>query len=132
MPNCQTPYCRKQAQKGYKFCGGCRSRKYRSENPMMASYMNLRANAKRRGKLFTITFEYFKEFCYQTDYVVGKGRTKDCYSVDRKKEELGYIPGNLQRLTVGQNKKKHLEYDYQTKYATVTTSKPPTDEWFDE
>lgn len=99
---------------------------------MKASYINLRENAKRRKKVFTITFDDFKQFCYQTDYMVGKGRTKNCYSVDRKKEELGYIPGNLQCLTVGQNKKKHLEYDYQTKTATVTTVGQRSNQWFDE
>lgn len=132
MATCETKYCRKQALKGRKICGACKTRRYRENNPMMASYMNLRANAKRRGKEFTITFEDFRQFCYETDYIQGKGRTKDCYSVDRKDETKGYVPGNLQRLTVGQNKKKHLEYDYQTKYATVTTVGQRSEEWFDE
>lgn len=129
---CSEEGCRKTFNSKGNICGGCRSRRYRAANPMMASYINLRANAKRRGKVFTITFEDFKEFCYETDYMVGKGRTKDCYSVDRDKEELGYIPGNLKMLTVGNNKKKHLNYDWQTKTATVTTSGEKKDEWFDE
>lgn len=124
--------CKRNAGKRSALCNTCRTRRWRKNNPMKASYIALRTNAKRRGKVFTITFEDFKEFCYETDYMTGKGRTKDCYSVDRIKEDLGYIRGNLQRLTVGNNKKKHLEYDYQTKTATVKTTGERTDGWFDD
>lgn len=44
--------------------------------------------------MFTISFEYFKQFCYETNYMWGKGRTKNAFSVDRIIEELGYIEGN--------------------------------------
>lgn len=129
---CCESHCRNKAAKGSRYCHKCRSRRWREKNPMMASYVTLRYNAKRRGKVFTITFEYFKEFCYETDYMAGKGRTKGCFTVDRIKEELGYIPGNLQKLEVGENKRKHLHYDWQTGYATVTTEVTSKDEWFDE
>lgn len=54
----------------------------------------------------------------------GKGRTKHCYSVDRINPDLGYIPGNIQKLEVGENSRKgnkKLEYDWQTGTAIVTT-----------
>lgn len=91
---------------------------------MKDSFLNLRSNAKRRRKIFTISFEYFKQFCYDTNYMWKKGRTKKSYSVDRIVEELGYIEGNIQALEVGKNKKKHLEYDWQTKQARVVSYSP--------
>lgn len=80
-------------------CGTCTSRAYRLRHPIKAAYNNLRNNARRRGKEFSITFEYFKEFCTETNYILGKGKTKESYTIDRKVAELGYIPGNLQVLT---------------------------------
>lgn len=132
MKACQTPYCRNEAEKGRTICGKCRSRKYRANNQMMASYMTLRDNAKRRRKVFTITFDYFREFCYKTEYIQGKGRTKGCFTIDRIREDLGYVPGNIQKLEIGANKKKHLLYEYQTKHATVVTTGQRSEGWFDE
>lgn len=113
---CATPGCRKKITRK-KICPTCATKRYRQRYPMMYAYLTLRSNAKRRHKVFTISFEYFKQFCYETNYMWGKGRTKNSFSVDRIKEELGYIEGNLQVLRVGKNKKKHLEYDWQNKQA---------------
>lgn len=93
---------------------------------MKAAFQTLRHNATRRGKVFTITFDYFKRFCYRTNYMAGKGRTKESYSIDRHKNELGYIPGNIKCRTLSFNSSKGarpvtkiLNYDWRTKYATV-------------
>lgn len=89
---------------------------------MKASYQTLKYNATRRNKVFTITFEYFEKFCYETNYMAGKGRSKSSYSIDRIKNELGYIPGNIQKLTVPENsrkKNKVLVYDWELGTATV-------------
>ena len=66
----------------------------------------LRSNAHRRGKDFTITKEDFKEFCEETNYLELKGRTKNSASIDRIDPSKGYIKGNLQVLTLGQNSAK--------------------------
>lgn len=82
---------------------------------MKAAFQTLRYNAHRRGKPFTITFEYFTQFCYETNYMAGKGRSSLSYSVDCIINSLGYIPGNIQMLPKGQNASKGtktLIYDY--------------------
>ena len=105
-----------------------RSRKARAADPVRYSYVSLRNNAKRRGKVFTITLDYFKQFCYATDYLKGKGRTATSYTVDRIDESKGYEPGNIQVLPLVVNIKKYLNYDWQTGTATVVTVRRST-EW---
>lgn len=119
---CKTPRCRNDRAKHKTVCHTCNSRIFRENNPVKAAFFNLRQNAKRRGHVFTITFEDFKKFCRKTKYMAGKGRTKDSFSIDRINPAKGYEPGNLQLLTVSENSskgKKLLVYDCQTKYAKV-------------
>jgi hypothetical protein len=83
---------------------------------MKASYQTMKYNATRRKKPFTITFEYFKQFCYETCYMAGKGRTKESFTVDCEINELGYIPGNIKMRTKSINSRKHvsrLVYDWE-------------------
>lgn len=52
----------------------------------------------------------------------GKGKTKESYSIDRKKNHLGYTEDNIRVLPLGENSKKSnkvLVYDWQTKTAKV-------------
>lgn len=129
---CQTKYCRKQAAPSRKVCLACNSRLFRERHPMKYCYLALKHNAKRRKKEFTISFEYFQQFCYETNYIAGKGRSKLSYSIDRIDETKGYVPGNIQVLPVGVNKQKHLHYEYQTKSARITTEvkdRRKSDEW---
>lgn len=72
------------------------------------TYQVLKMNAKRRGKEFGITFEYFKEMCLNTGYTEGKGVLKDSLTIDRKKNELGYIEGNLRVITKSLNSIKGI------------------------
>lgn len=99
-------------------------RKVRKANPMRCTYTNLKANAKRRGHAFDLTYEQFQQFCIATDYIAGKGRTKESYSIDRKDSTKGYTLDNIQRMSVSENsrKKNHLNYDWQTSTATVRKS----------
>lgn len=126
---CATPYCKRKARN--KYCTTCDKKRWRAKYPMKAAFQTLRQNNRRRGieqgkpKPFTITFQDFEEFCYNTNYMAGKGRSKTSYSIDCIKEELGYVKGNLQKLTVSANSKKEqvrrktLIYDYRTRTATV-------------
>ncbi len=118
-PRCIT--CKRRDRlKGRRKCWKCRKKEnVWFSDPVNYSYMNLKSNAKRRGKVFTITLAYFKKFCYRTDYIAGKGRTSESYTVDRIREELGYIPGNIQVMQNGLNVKKYLNYDWQNKIATI-------------
>jgi hypothetical protein len=83
--------------------GSLYNKKWRENNPEMYAYLNLVHNAKRRNKPCTITFEYFKKFCRKTKYIQRKGIWKYSYSIDCKINELGYVEGNLQLLTVSAN-----------------------------
>jgi hypothetical protein len=129
---CKTKGCRRSARPHRTICNTCDKKIWRQKYPMKASFQSLRQNTRRREKIqgkpkpFTITFEDFKEFCYETEYMAGKGRNKNSHSVDCIVEELGYVRGNLQKLTVSENslkeharRKKVLSYDWQTGTATV-------------
>lgn len=120
---CKTRYCKNPANHG-RHCKTCISRRYRTRNPVRAAYNALKQNATRREIIFTITYEYFAQWCRRSDYMAGKGRTKESYTIDREKNELGYVPGNLQVLTNSQNARKGnrvLMYDWQSGYATVVS-----------
>ena len=107
-----------------KKCGSCAARAWRATDPVRSAFNNLKSHAKQRGKPFTITLDYFRAFCIKTKYLAGRGRSADSYHVDRIDERLGYVPGNLQVLTNSENVKKYLSYDWQSRYATVYTSRP--------
>jgi hypothetical protein len=111
---CGTKNCRRDSN-GRQFCSTCRSRKSRAKDIIKHAYNNKKSDAKRRGIPFTITLAYFRRFCYRYKFVKNMGRTAHSYSVDRKKNHLGYIPGNIQALTISQNASKGtrvMSYDW--------------------
>lgn len=118
---CSTKFCKNDSgNKSY--CSTCRSKQSREKNFTAYSYNTLKANAKRRGKDFQLTLEEFKKFCVETNYLVGKGRSKTSLSIDRVENSIGYVLSNLKILTVSDNARKGakvLEYDYVTRQATV-------------
>lgn len=119
---CQTKYCSNKAVRG-KQCNTCASRKYRKGNPFRYCYQTLKDNAKRRGKEFSITFEDFKKFAVKNKLLMGKGRTKDSYTIDRKDNDKGYSYDNIQVLSLSMNSSKgarQLVYDYKSGWATYT------------
>ena len=93
-------------------CSKCLKREYRKRNPMKAAFQNLRMNATRRGKDFSLTFNQFKEFAIQTDYIAGKGRTVNSFHIDRINEDEGYHFDNIQVLTNSENVKKYHRLKY--------------------
>lgn len=132
---CLTKFCTRCPSRG-RFCFTCISRRSRAANPVKWSYWNLKANAKRRGKEFDLTFEQFKQFCLETNYIAGKGRTLLSYSIDRIDNTKGYTVDNIRVVTVTENSRKGtkvLDYDWQTKRAYVSTHRreEALDDWFD-
>lgn len=86
---------------------------------MKAAFALLKSNAKRRGIEFKLTFEQFKEFAIETQVLVGRGRKKTSYHIDRIDALKGYEVGNLQVLTSSENSRKGayekvLVYDWRT------------------
>jgi len=109
MQKCKV--CGEKANKG-NYCYRCAQRRNRKNNPVVAAYQNLKDSAKRRGKEFSISIEYFKEFCHTTEYIKGKGIRVDGLHCDRINEQLGYIEGNIQVLPNGQNVRKYLDFAF--------------------
>lgn len=84
------------------------NKRYNERNPDKRAFHCLKYRAKMRGKQFTITFDDFKNVWF-------KGG-----SIDREKNELGYVPGNIQCLpTIADNARKYWQTDYpmRNKYA---------------
>lgn len=95
---------------------------------MRAAFLNLRGNAKRRGKVFDLTFDQFKSFAIEVDLLHKRGRTSKSYTVDRIDNEKGYTVGNLQMLTYGENSRKGMRkiaYDYETKFGYIVEITSP-------
>lgn len=88
-------------------------RDWAERNPEKYLYANLRGNARRRGKVFDISFEAFSAFLKKENYLRRKrGRTKTSVSVDRDNNKLGYIEGNLRAIKIQDNSWKRNYVDY--------------------
>ena len=117
---CRTKFCRGHVAKNNRhhspFCSKCRSRRFRAAHPAMAHFLDLKNRAKQRGHEFTITFEhYYKIVWLDSGYAEKHGKTKECLSVDRKENHIGYVPGNLQVLTVSENARKRFVPHFKNK-----------------
>ena len=110
--NCTKKYCTRKGGRRSGLCPRHRVEKWRKDNPVRYAFITLADNAKRRGKPFEISFEYFTEFCTKTKYIQGKGKTKESFTIDRKDETIGYVEGNLQLLSNSDNVKKMLKYSF--------------------
>lgn len=102
---------RSDTKRPIKFCNKHDHQNKKDRNPLKYWYGQLRRNAKRRRKIFTITLDDFKKFCDETGYLELKGRGKYNMTIDRRIDELGYIPGNLVMITCSSNvRKKYTDY----------------------
>ena len=90
-------------------CNKCRSRRWRLNNPMRASWGWLQISAKKRRIEFRLSYDEFAAFVSTTRYMEEKGRTGNCLSIDRIDNTRGYEPGNLQILTISENVVKQRE-----------------------
>lgn len=108
---CFTPFCRKKPKRGH-ICSTCARRKWAEKHPEKYAFCNLRGNARRRDKDFTLTFEQFKTKIEGTEYMENRGRTKLCWSIDRFWNEHGYHDWNVRVVTVSYNSTKRNYIDY--------------------
>lgn len=107
---CKTKYCRRKPTTRVDICNTCYSRAWRKAHPYRDAYHNLKSNAKRRGKSFDLTFEEFKTFAIEVQYLFGKGRKKNSYTIHRIDEEQGYSKTNIGMLTNSDNVKAYHRY----------------------
>ena len=98
-------------------CQSCRTKRKRQKNPMRYAYETLRNNCYRKhGRAwFYLTFEEFKQYAVETEYLGKKGITSKGYHVDRIDPTMGYFIGNIRPLTNRLNqqvKYKQLHYEW--------------------
>jgi hypothetical protein len=112
---CQTEDCTNESREHRKLCYKCAKRKHREKYPLKYIYDTVKANAKRRGKEFTLTFDEFKEFCMKTGYDEKKGKTPDSLSIDRREPLNGYSKDNIRAITLSDNTKVRNDPTYEVK-----------------
>lgn len=111
MKTCRT--CNKPPMPQRTLCATCRKRKARILHPLKHAFYDLRTNAKRRGISFDLTFDQFKKFAIKTEYVYGRGKSKDSFHIDRINPNKGYTTDNIQVLSNELNQlKKYLDYSF--------------------
>lgn len=123
---CETKFCRRAAAKG-RFCHRCEHANRKANNPYAYWLGVNRRNARRRGKNWEISLEYWVQWCDETGYLALKGRYKNDLSIDCKINELGYVDGNLKPLTVSDNAKKGVKrvvWNYVTRQWDVIPPPP--------
>lgn len=122
MHICATKHCRRKA-KG-RTCYRCEHEARKVNSPYRYWFGVLRRNARRRGVFFGLTFDYWVKWCDDTGYLALKGITSNSASVDRIRNELGYIDGNIQILSVSNNSSKgskRVTWNYITKEWEIYT-----------
>lgn len=84
-------------------CGTHHKEQWRLRNPVHAAYDNLRASARKRKIVFTLTLEHFKAVIAPTRYLDDSGRERHCLHIDRIRTAEGYVDGNIQVITCTEN-----------------------------
>lgn len=116
---CAVKFCNNKTK--VPVCSSCRCKETRAKDPVRYAFINLKNNAKRRGILFTLTLDQFREWCVKVNYIGLKGRSKESYTVDRKYEDIGYHADNIQIMKNIDNVKKYISYDWRNKTVSITT-----------
>lgn len=108
---CAASRCRNNRSGKDRLCSKHRTVMRKHADIVRYTYDKLKSNAKRRGKMFTISISYFRQFCEDTNYIELKGRTALKMSIDRQDVTKGYEEGNLQIMSVGDNSAKYHNYE---------------------
>lgn len=71
--------------------------------------MHIRKQAKKKGLVFNLELAdiIFPEYCPVLGIKLERGRSDNSYSVDRIKNELGYIKGNILIVSLLANRIKN-------------------------
>lgn len=102
---CLTPNCYRTPLPQRRRCQTCRYRSWSKNNPLRATYIKLKSNAKKRNKPFNLTFEYWKKFCEETNYLELRGQGKYDMTVDCEDDYVGYVDGGITMRTKYENSK---------------------------
>lgn len=105
--------CKSKRKDKHRFCAK-HSHRYKKATDLLGYvYDNLRCNARRRGKVFTLTRQEFEQFCAETNYLELRGKTGKSASIDRVDNRKGYELGNIRILTLSENTHKRNNEDYE-------------------
>lgn len=110
---CAWKRCKTEALASSPYCSKHKHKKRKQDDPLGYYYDNLKQNARRRQKLFTLTKEQFGKFCEETGYLEKKGKGAGKYHIDRINPELGYSEGNIQILECMDNINKYHKEEKQ-------------------
>jgi hypothetical protein len=100
---CATRYCRGHVTDAHLKCSKCRKREFKTAHPERYLFHVVKNNAKRRGKPFTLTMEYFMALIVPTGYLERRGHAPHDLSIDRIDSARGYEPGNVRIITIAEN-----------------------------
>lgn len=134
--HCTAVGCVGKCPPGRLLCNHHRNLREKERDLAAWAYRKLRSNCSRRRKaapphkkgnyVFTITLEYFRQFCVETQILMERGRSATSMHVDRIIEELGYTPGNLRALSNTDNiqkewaRRKGIVFDWELAYRQRT------------
>ena len=99
---CISPRCRNDAPAVGFVCHKCRQAKWRRNNPLRSAFATLRDHARGRGIVFKLTFKHFRKVAIRAGYVQGLNGAHGL-SVDRRRDELGYVNGNIRIISFSAN-----------------------------
>lgn len=109
---CPVKYCRKKPRDLYtrpnstQLCGSHAKELWRLKNPVHAAYDLIRAHARKRKIVFTLTLAHFTEVIAPTRYLDESGSERHHLHIDRIQNHLGYEDGNIRVLTCSANVSK--------------------------
>lgn len=110
-PLCQVAFCSRPSEKAAQtgrslFCGTCRVRLWRANNPIRARYNAIKNKARRRRIPFDLDLDFFTDLCIRTGYHQSCGRRLEDLHIDRIDALRGYHNDNVQVLTAAENRSK--------------------------
>lgn len=80
--------------------GGLCAKHYRRHrlivDPLGIRYQQIKDDAKRRRKIFTMSLEWFRKWCVESGYMMKRGCSGKLATIDCIVNKLGYAEGNLQ------------------------------------
>lgn len=106
---CPLKGCRQQVRTKGLLCSRHNMRLWRKLNPLNAHFAQIRDRAVRRGQVFTLTLQQFKDAVAGTGYLEGRGRSATCLHLDRIDATRGYEPGNVRVITARENCQKSVQ-----------------------
>lgn len=105
--------CTNKRYKGSRMCLKHINKTRLFVEPEKVCYNNLKGNAKKRGKSFSLTFEEFLSFLEMNpDYLSKKGKGVKNLQIDRIDNSKGYSLDNIRSITTKENLWKRDNIDY--------------------